>query len=269
MGIGQQVLAELNDGSNYYDMLNRNMDELDKIEQQMKEGSLPSIFRLHSKESMLAPKTPEEFMDVLALIDINVAQPKTAKEIVERVMGYPLSYYEVKKRVTDSIRIRSVEYIKKNKKLECSLFKAHVQILNRCTNAYFEGVIKPLIKNGMPSSLSLIISRVIMKSTPDKAYMEEFLGKLMGLTRTHSVYTLITAVLIKNIQFRQETLNAIYEYVLEGLLQPNQRFLAWNKVVLIFVRNYKKHIPHEGILGIYEGTTSAIELEIRKELLTQ
>lgn len=269
MGLGHKVITELSTGNSYYDILNRNIEEIDKIEEELRTGVLPSVFRLHSKESLIAPKSAEEYLDLLLLVDINQAQTKIAKEIVERVMGYPSSYYDVKRKITEKLRERSLEYIKKNKKLECSLFKAHIQILSRCTKAYFAGMIKPLVEGGMNSTLSLILSRVIMKSTPERAYMDELLLSMLRLERTHAVYTLLTSILIKNVQFKQETVDKIYEYVLEGPSAQEQRYLAWNKVVLIFLRNYKKQIDLAALKEIYAHAESPIEVEIGKELSTE
>ncbi|KAI5193230.1 hypothetical protein NEMIN01_2427 [Nematocida minor] len=268
MGIGQKVLEELSSGNSFYDRLNRHTDEIEGIEEQLEMGVMPSIFRLHSKSSAITPKSPEEYLEILSLIDIKKAQPKVLKEIVDRVLGYPTSYYSVKRKVVEEVRIRSMEYIHKNKKLECSLFRAHIQILSRCTNAYFADVIKPICEEGMTNTVSLIISRVLMKSTPERVYMEEMLLSILALQRTHSVYTLLTAILIKNIQFKQETVDVVYEYILDGPEIAEQRFLAWNKVVLIFIRNYKKQVDLQPIKEMYAETVSPIEKEIEKELLS-
>lgn len=269
MGIGQKIISELSSGNGFYDRLNRNteeIEEIEEIEEQLETGVMPGVFKLHSKSVNVSPKTPEEYLELLSLVDIKKAQAKVFKEIVDRVVGYPISYLSVKRRVAEELRVLSMEYIQKKKKLECSLFRAHIQILSRCTITYFTDIIKPISEEGMTNTVSLIISRVIMKSTPDRIYMEEVLLSMLNLERTHSIYTLLTAILIKNIQFKQETVERVYSYILEGPVEAEKRYLAWNKVVLIFVRNYKRQIPLEPIREIYAGSKLPIEIEIQKEI---
>lgn len=266
MGIGQQVISELSSGNGFYDRLNRNTEEIEMIEEQLENGTMPSIFKLHSKSTNVSPKSPEEYLEILSLIDIKKSQPKIFKEIVDRVVGYPISYYSVKRKVVEELRVRSMEYIQKNKKLECSLFRAHIQVLSRCTPSYFDDVIKPICENGMTNLVALIISRVIMKSTPERAYMEEMLLSMLGIGRSHSLYTLLTALLIKNIQFKQETVDRVYEYILDGPMIEEQRYLAWNKVVLVFIRNYKRQVCLDPLRDIYAEAKLPIEKEIEKEL---
>ncbi|KAI5160634.1 essential nuclear protein 1 [Nematocida ausubeli] len=267
MGIGQEIISELLNDKGYFQKLDRNSYEIEKIEEQLRGGMMPSIFKLHSKESVVAPQSAEEYMEILSLVDIKQAQVKVIKEIVERVMGYPINYYAVKRKVTEALRERSMEYIRKNKKLEASLFKAHVLVISRCCRAYFDEIIMPLCKEGMTSTVALIISRVIMRCTSEKSHMEELLRKVMQLEKSHSVYTLLTAILIKKIQFGQRVIDEVHEYVLqESAGAEGPRFLAWNKVVLVFVRNYKTKIDQSGLREIYSQAESPIEVEILKEL---
>ncbi|OAG31014.1 essential nuclear protein 1 [Nematocida sp. ERTm5] len=266
MGIGQEIMAELMNDEGYFLKLDRNSEEIAKIEEELRTGTLPSIFKLHSHKSVIAPHSAEDYLELLLVIDIKQAQVKVLKEIVERVMSYPLAYYQVKKRVTELLREKSMEYIRKHKKLEISLFKAHVMIMSRCSKAYFSGMIKPLCDEGMSNNIALILSRVIMKCTCEKGHMEDMLRNIMVLERTHSVYILITAILIKGIRFSQDIIDDVHQYILDELQNTSTRYLAWNKVVLVFIRNYKNQVDTSLLIDIYREPTSPIEIEILKEL---
>ncbi|KAI5172886.1 hypothetical protein NEFER03_1902 [Nematocida sp. LUAm3] len=265
MNIGQKIVLELANGKTYCDLLSQHQEEIEKTESELQKSQLPTLFKLHTKESAIAPKSPEEFLVLLEMIDLKKSKPATFKLIFERVLGYPLSYYSVKKKVSEVLRIMSQEHITKHKKLEYSLFKCMLLLASRCTKAFSEAVICPWIQEGMTSTCALVLSRVIMKASSEKEYMEEFLVSLLDLDRTHSLYIIVTSILIKKIAFSVSALELVYAYILDARTMET-RFLAWNKLVLAFVRAYKKDIDLSELLDVYNTPESKIEVEIKAEL---
>ncbi|OAG29562.1 essential nuclear protein 1 [Nematocida displodere] len=268
MDIGRRVISELNNGSGYCDILSRNCEELEKLEEDIQRGEVPSVFRLHSKDSALAPKTPEEFLLLLELVDLRKSKFCTLKEITDRVVGYPLNYYPVKLKVAEVFHDLGKKHIATYKRLEQSLFNGMTLIITKNTKAFTEGVIKPWLEAGMSSTASLVLSRVIMKGGSERVYMEEFIMDMVGCTRSPCVSTLLTSVLIKKIKLSEITLNAVFRYIVDGD-KSNGRYLIWNKMVLVFVRGYKKAIDMSAIKELYVESTAKIEREIVRELQEQ
>ncbi|KAI5180511.1 hypothetical protein NEOKW01_0815 [Nematocida sp. AWRm80] len=265
MTVGRQIIQELSTGNTMYDLLSRNTEELEKIEEQLKKGELPDLFRLHSKDSLFTPSTPEDFCKTLDLIDLSKAKYSLLKEITTRVVGYPIAYYEVKKRIASVLFKAGRENIKKTKRLDVVLFKAFLEITGRSTKAFTEGILIPWVESEMTTAESLVLSRVIMKALPDREYSEELILTMITLPRTHPLFTLLTALLIKRIKFSQETINQVHEYILD-IATESQRYLAHNKVVLSFIRGYHQSIDLNPLLNIYHTPSTSIEIQIENEL---
>lgn len=269
MNIGREVINGLMNGCEYQDILGQKTEEIEKIEKTLAEGDLPSVFRLHSKEMHITPRTPEEYLTLLNVMNMRKSKNVALLSVVERVMRYPIEYYPVKKRVAEIMREVSKDYMEKNKRLEQPLFKSMICIVSKCTKAFSEAVIIPWLtyEQGMSKTAALIFARVIMKSRSEKKYMEEFIEELMEQERTHSLYTLLMSVLIKKISLTDKILYMVKEYLLNNPnMQSDKRFLAWNNLVLVFVREYKSKIDLSALLDVYTGNDNKIETEIRKEL---
>ncbi|KAI5189307.1 hypothetical protein NECID01_0502 [Nematocida sp. AWRm77] len=266
MDIGSKIIEDLSNGQEYCDVLSRHCEEIEEAEEMLKKGSLPSVFRLHSKESPIAPETPEEYLMLLGLLEIRQSKYPVFKELVEKVLGYPLSYYAVKEKVFEALKDVCRENILRCKKLDPSLFRAMLAGVSRCTKAFTHGAIVPWVREGMTSTAALVMGRVVMKSTSEKEYMEEFIQALLEEKKDIAVFTLLTCALIKRIKLSPEVLERVVGYI-QKEDRVEGRCLTWNKLVLVFVRGYKDVVDLEGIPSMYNhANPTPIEKEIQKEL---
>lgn len=265
MDIGRQIMQELAHGSEYCDVLGRRSDELREVEEQLEKGKMPGVFRLHSKASELNPRSPEEYLVLLSLVDVRKSKHAVLHEIVETAMKYPQSYHAVKEKVAQALREVCKENIARQKKLDPSLFRGMLAVLSRNTKCFSSGVIVPWLEEGMSGTAALVISRVIMKGVSSREYMEEFVEELLRQRHGTPVHVLIMSVLIKKLKLGQSTVEKIEEYIVEGE-QAGERVLAWNKLVLAFVRGYKGAVDMGRVREIYAGSTKEIEKEIQREL---
>ncbi|KAI5187351.1 hypothetical protein NEHOM01_2113 [Nematocida homosporus] len=266
--IGQQIVRDFRTGNEYCDLLSRNVKEIGKIEQNLKDGILPEVFKLHSKVSIISPKSVREMCLLLEVVDLKVSKLKVWREIVERVVGYPLGYLEVKTEVLSVFGGVVREYVAKHKRLEQSLFKGAVCALSRSTKAFATSVLMPWVREGMTGAGALVMSRVVMKSSSEREYMEWLLRELMGLGWSSAVYALLLSILIKKLKLSQEVLAEVKTYLVVGCNGTAERVLSWHKLVLVVVRGYSKEVDLSELKEYYgEVGGNGIEEEIRLGLV--
>lgn len=276
--LGAQILDELASGNEYFDVLNRSQEEIKKAEEEMGRGDLPSFFRLHSRTSVISPRNPEEYLMLLDALDMSGCKPSVLKEITEKVTRYPISYNKVKTKIAEALRERSEQNIREKKKLDQLLFKALSHLLSNATQAFVDGLIRPWLPR-MTSTDALVLSRVLMRGTSDREYMEDFILFLLGQRKNNKTATLLTGILIKKIKLSQNLVDRTYNYLIRPLspqddifqqvpsscAETPRRILAWNKLVLVFLRGYKSRVDLCALKEAYAGDQlSEIELEIRK-----
>jgi len=269
MELGRKILQELSHGTSYYDLLSRREDEIEKIEKILAKGKVPSVFRLHTREYEISPKSPEDYLALIGLLDVKKTKYIALKDIVELVVGYPHTYHPVKEKIGEILREASKENIKKQKKLDPSLFRALCTLMCRNTKCMAEAVILPWIREGMTNTAALVLSRVIMKSSSEREYMEEFLERLMEESESSVTFILIVSVLIKKIKFGKPTVEKIEKYIFDTGSEV-ERSLAWNKLVLAFVRGYKDAADLRRVEERYREIERESKLtEIEKEILRE
>lgn len=217
---------------------------------------------------------------LLESLDMSLCKPSMLKEITEKVTRYPISYLKVKTKIAEILREKSEQNIKEKKKLDQLLFKALTHLLSNATQAFVDGLIRPWLPR-MTNTDALVLSRVLMRGTSDREYMEDFILFLLGQQKNNKTATLLTGILIKKIKLSQNLIDQTYNYLIRPLSPQDEifqqvapssadaprRILAWNKLVLVFLRGYKSRVDL-GILKEAYNTVQAseIELEIRREM---
>lgn len=269
--LGLKILGELDSSMEYECVLGRSEKEICECRAEMQRGVVPRAFSF-PPSTPLSPRTPQDFALLAEKLGLETAGPSLWERLTEKVLNYPTKCAPVKEVFAGMLRTVAKRDLEANKKLSRPLFASLISVLSRSTALFSKAILLPLIRPEAPEHRisgdeALVIARVIMKARTRREHMEAFIEELLELSPSAITSTILTAILIKQLKLSAGTADRVADYVAEGV-RASGTYLTWNKMVLVFARNYPKVPGLSEVARLYASipNPSKIEVEIVKTL---
>jgi len=264
--VGMLVLSELENGEDYESIVSRNLAEIESLKKEIKKGVLPKVFSIPS-QSALAPKDEKDFELLVEMLDLKNAPYSFIEKVTEKMLTYPAKYLAVKRVFASLLREVVVAHLSRDRRLDRLLFKSLMLVVSRSSPLFSQTIAMPLLcapepeSGGRLSSSGVqILARVIMKARTNRDYMQVFVEDLLKVEPSPSLSTMLMSVFIKKLRFGGELLAKCRAYIVESCRERGT-YLAWNNMVLAFVRAYAGAVDAEDILRFYESVRDRKEIE--------
>ncbi|CRG99968.1 U3/U14 snoRNA-associated small subunit rRNA processing protein, putative [Plasmodium relictum] len=139
-----------------------------------------------------------------------------------------------------------LENIDQNKKLDSFLYKTLIKALYK-SNAWFKGILFPLLQKECTKKQMIIIGSIIQKMSISINSVINGLNQIFKFQWNSTIGYFLSIFFNKKYSFPKQFIGNCVEYFINFQNYPNQLTVIWHKALLMLVNNYKELLDENQI----------------------